>query len=231
MREGITVSSVSRRRLPAAAVLAGALALTLSACGTSGAGAAAVVGSERITTTDVQTAVQEINDAIGPDQSVPESSVLSWLMLAPYTIEAAGDAGTVASDTDACQLLVASAQGAQQQQGQEPEAGAGEVSCAADPYSEPTLLALRSYLSTGRTADSLSDAAAVETWWAGILGEAENAGIEVSPRFGTYRATTVETSGSLDELMSIVGTATPDWLATPDPTEDPAAEPTAPAAP
>jgi len=82
-------------------VVAGVAAVLMSGCGTPEAGSAATVGGRRISVQDVQTATTEIQQLYGPDQPVPQRSVLFLLAAAPYleTIGTKLQAG--ATDDDA----------------------------------------------------------------------------------------------------------------------------------
>lgn len=101
--------SKSRRgRRLAGLALAVAAALTASGCGTMQAGAAAVVGGRRISVAELQQATTDIESAInaqaatnGAKQTVSQAKVLWLLVLEPYVVKAAGDAGVGVSDDEA----------------------------------------------------------------------------------------------------------------------------------
>jgi hypothetical protein len=84
-----------------AAVLA--LALTLSACQTPQAGAAATVGDERISVAEVQDAYADIVPLIGQDQGITQGDILNLLILRPYLLQAAAAQGAGVSMDDARQ--------------------------------------------------------------------------------------------------------------------------------
>ncbi|HET9655507.1 MAG TPA: SurA N-terminal domain-containing protein [Kineosporiaceae bacterium] len=95
------------RRLAGLAV-AVAAALTASGCGTVQSGAAAVVGDRRISvaelqqaTTDLQSYVNARPNATGAKQTVGQDQVLLYLVLEPYLVKAASDAGVGVSDDEA----------------------------------------------------------------------------------------------------------------------------------
>lgn len=80
------------RRMPRVAAVVPALAVAaalLTGCGPAQAGSAAVVDGRRITEGDVQTATQQIKTL--PWQADPpgQSTVLDWMIVAPYVIETA----------------------------------------------------------------------------------------------------------------------------------------------
>jgi len=65
-------------------VVAVAAAALLAGCGTPEAGAAATIGGRRISVQAVQSATEDIQKLYGPNQPVPQSSVLFLLAAAPY---------------------------------------------------------------------------------------------------------------------------------------------------
>lgn len=81
-------------------VATAAATLLLAGCGTPEAGAAATVGGRRISVQDVQTATAQIQQMYGPDQPVPQRSVLYLLAAAPYIQDIAvrDQAGTSLDD-------------------------------------------------------------------------------------------------------------------------------------
>jgi len=107
MTAALRLESVRRRPSPGAAdsgsdegnavtrsllrsVLVAGVAVTLvSGCGTPEAGSAATVGSRRISVQDVQSATADIQALYGPEQPVPQQSVLFLMAAAPYLETAA----------------------------------------------------------------------------------------------------------------------------------------------
>jgi hypothetical protein len=70
-------------------VVVAAAAVLVAGCGTPEAGAAATVGDRRISVSEVQSATADIQKLYGPNQPVPQSSVLFLLAAAPYLQSAA----------------------------------------------------------------------------------------------------------------------------------------------
>jgi hypothetical protein len=81
-------------------LVTGAVAVLMAGCGTPQAGAAATVGSRRISVSEVQSATSDFQVLYGPDQQVPERAVLYLLAAAPYlqVIAARSNAGTSVDD-------------------------------------------------------------------------------------------------------------------------------------
>lgn len=88
-----------RRIRPGVALVAAALVLTMSACGTPRAGAAATVGDHRITTTDLNEVVERgladpsASQTVGADRPAFERSVLSRLIQHLVLVTAANNEG------------------------------------------------------------------------------------------------------------------------------------------
>ena len=82
-------------------LMAGVAVALVSACGTPEAGSAATVGSRRISVHDLQSATADIQALYGPDQPVPQQSVLFLMAAAPYLETAATKVQAGASLDDA----------------------------------------------------------------------------------------------------------------------------------
>jgi hypothetical protein len=83
-----------------ALLVAGAVAALTAGCGSTEAGSAATVGDRRISVQELQTATNDIQKLYGPNQPVPQRSVLFLLAAAPYleAIAVPEDAGASLSD-------------------------------------------------------------------------------------------------------------------------------------
>ena|GEM_PF-5142912 len=93
------LSDRTSRRVPL--VLAAALtALALAGCGASRGSTAAVVGDRQISISDLQQATRDIQGALGADASITQADVLYYMILAPYTIDAAAKRGLGVSAND-----------------------------------------------------------------------------------------------------------------------------------
>lgn len=94
-----TAAAAPRRLRPGAAALVGLLAMTLSACGTVRAGAAATVGDDRITTSQLSAVVDRglkdpsAQQNVGTDKPDFERKVLSRLIQHLVLVQAAKDLG------------------------------------------------------------------------------------------------------------------------------------------
>jgi hypothetical protein len=94
--EGIIVTRTVLRSV----VVTSAVAVLMAGCGTPEAGSAATIGSRRISVHDVQSATADIQTLYGPDQPVPQRSVLYLLAAAPFiqSIASRSNAGTSVDD-------------------------------------------------------------------------------------------------------------------------------------
>lgn len=258
--DGRRASRTARRR--GAIVAVGVVAaFGLSACGDEPAqpGSAAVVGQDRVTVSDLQTAYTEINEvAQGPSgQALPQNTLLGWLMVEPLVVPEAARAGVAVSEDDARALLdqlkaQSEAQKAAQASpspspspsespaesptespgAETPEASASPTaspspSVQPGDYSEPTIAAIRSYLSIQNVAQKLGDEQPIKQWWNQVLDQLEKENPQVSPRYGKYTRPDVDSATSFDELLNVIGTPTPNWFvgATESATKAPAEAP------
>jgi hypothetical protein len=100
-RRSLDAGSRSRGRV-AAVALAAALSFTplLAGCGSTQAGAAAVVGDRRISVDDVQAATAQIRHLQGAE-NVSQQQVLLLLIAEPYAVDAASTASVAVSEDDA----------------------------------------------------------------------------------------------------------------------------------
>lgn len=155
------------RRMPRAAALVPALAVTaalLTGCGgPAQSGSAAVVGDRRITEADLQTATRELQKVVGPDNPLTQSQVLSWMVLAPFTLDVAAKNGIGVSSDDAVTTLE------------------GRVTDPADS----TLLAARSAIALSRLSRGLDQAASQQAY-NDVLAQVKAVKITVNPRYGSF---------------------------------------------
>jgi hypothetical protein len=214
------------RRRGAAVVLGLVAALGLSACGGGDpveSGAAAVVGSDRISVADLQTAYTELNEAFkGPgNQPIPQTSLLSWMMYSPFVIPEAAKQGVAISDDDARDLLDQLRARSRQAQPSPTDSPSGATPSPSTPtpsvlpgdYSDATILAVRSYFSSQRIAEKLQKRDPIIAWWTGVLNQLEAGNPRVSPRYGAYQRPNVATATSPEQLFDLIGTPTPPWFA------------------
>jgi hypothetical protein len=182
-----------------ATVLAVALALTVSGCGTREAGAAAVVGDRRISVAAVQAAYQDIAPLVGQDQRITQGQILNLLILEPYLTRAASalDRGVSASDA----RLDMKAAGAED-----------DVKISKSGLEVWRANLANSALQTDRPAD------AIKSTYDGIGKELKAAGVHVNPRYGSGLDYT-DFSILPERPNWLAKVATPTSSATPAPTE------------
>lgn len=152
-----------RKRPRTWSVLAAVAALAvLVGCGTTQAGAAAVVGDRRIPVEDVQRATEQIRRLQGAE-SVSQEDVLFLLIAQPYAIEAARNASVGVSEDDARSAL------------------RGAV---ADP-AQPTVDIMRANLALRAVSQAQNGQQALEA----VLDRIAAAAPRVNPRYGRYDQT------------------------------------------
>jgi hypothetical protein len=155
-------------------VLAASLALTplLSACGSTQAGAAAVVGDRRITVGELQTATSEVRTIVSDPSQVNQPLVLGWLIAYPYVMQVATEQGHGVSPQDALGFF----KGAKFTNAQ-----GGTTPSDASIKAVQTAYAL-SLLTGQNTATPESAKKATEE----VLADLRAAHITVNPRYGTF---------------------------------------------
>lgn len=157
----------STRRMPRVAAVVPALAVAaalLTGCGgPAQSGSAAVVGDRRISEADLQTATRELQQVVGPDNQLTQSQVLSWMVLAPFTLDVAAKNGIGVSADDAVSQLQ------------------GRVTDPADP----TLLAARSAIALSRLSRGL-DQTASQKAYQDVLAQVKGVKVTVNPRYGSF---------------------------------------------
>jgi hypothetical protein len=216
-------------------------ALGLSACGDDPAepGAAAVSGDQRVSVRELQDAYTELNAvAKGPGgPPIPQTALLSWLLLGPIAVPAAAQAGAAVSDAEASRLLdelhaqKKATEAAAASPSPTPSEGEPTPSPTATPsptvvpgtYSASTIAAVRSYLSMQGVIQQLNEADAIRAWMTKLYDQLDARDPQVSPRYGAYARPDLETAASLDDLLTVVGTPTPNWfsaVATPTPSPE-----------
>lgn len=202
-------SGVAARSFVAVAAVAAGL---VAGCGSSGAGAAAVVGDLRVPVSDVQLATAEINE-VATGGGLTASTVTGWLAMAPFVAVAAADRDSVSSADAACRFLLsveASNSGTELTE---------QPTCTESDFSSPTLEAVRTWISVAQTVQGMSSIDEINRWWGDVMDAVEEDGIEINPRFGAFRATealdqTTDPSAIASELLAVVGPVQPNWIST-----------------
>lgn len=162
---------------------AAVLAVTLSGCGSSQAGAAATIGDRRITVADVQDGYTDILPLVGQDAGVSQAQILNLLILQPYLSDAASELGRGVSEQDA-RLDISSS---------------GTVSD--EDLSEAGVDVWRANLAntalqTDRSADEIT------ATYASIEDTLKAQGVHINPRYGN----------GIDYETFTITQAQPDWL-------------------
>jgi peptidyl-prolyl cis-trans isomerase SurA len=97
---------VSRSRVAAFAVaLAVAVGPVLAGCGTNQAGAAAIVGDQRISVSELQTATTELKRLVQDPSQITQELVLGWLIANPAAVQVATQKGQAVSRDDALRFF------------------------------------------------------------------------------------------------------------------------------
>ncbi len=188
------------------ALLAGtaAIAVTLSGCGTSQAGAAAVIGDRRISVASVQAGYQDILPLVGQDAGVSQAQILNLLILEPYLTQAAAALGKGVSDQDA-KLDISSS---------------GTVK-AADLSHAGVEVWRANLANTALQADRSS--ADITATYSGIEKQLKSAGVHINPRYGSgIDYTTFTITQSSPNWLKETAAPTPAATQAPSPTETPA---------
>jgi hypothetical protein len=186
---------VSLSRRVAAVASSAALAIALAACDADQVGAAAVVGGERITVTELQDQVREVvalmpgEEATG-DQRNTQLTVLNRMIAFRLLDRVAADAGITVTEAEVDQFI------ADQLVPQVPE---GDLT----PLLAQNLL----------TEDTLRDAVrevlvlqqvGQQAYLGALVDVSEQVGVEVNPRYGTWTGAGIEdVSGSVSVPVGV----------------------------
>jgi hypothetical protein len=163
---------VSRPRVAALAVaLAIALVPALSGCGTTQAGAAAIVGDHRITVSDLQTATTELKRLVQDPTQITQELVLGWLIANPAAVEVATQKGQAVSRDDALRFF---------SQANFTNPAGGTTPSEAAITAVQTAYALQ--LLAGQDVDPAAAKANVDQ----VLADLKAEKVTVNPRYGTF---------------------------------------------
>lgn len=192
----------------AVAVLAAAVATTplLAGCGTTQAGAAAIVGDHRITVDEVQTATEQLKGLVQDPTQITQELVLGWLIANPYAVQVASEHGKGVSRADALTFF---------QQAHFTNSAGGSTP------SESAISAVQSAYALQLLAGGQTDPTTAKKAVDEILADLKNAKVRVNPRYGTFDYVWNEQTQSF--TLSPRKDA---WLATPSPSAvQPAGQP------
>jgi hypothetical protein len=206
-------------------------ALGLSGCGDEPAepGSAAVTTDTRVSVGELQAAYTDLNAVAkgSGGEPIPQTSLLSWLLLAPIAIPEAAKAGVAVSDGQASALLdrlhaqldasKAAATAPPSPTPTDATATPTPTATTSPPvvphtYAASTITAVRSYLSMQNVIQKLNERAAIEQWINQVYDQLDADKPQISPRYGTYTRPNPAAATSVDELLSVVGHVTPNWF-------------------
>jgi SurA N-terminal domain len=195
-----TRSAVSPSRRALAAVLCLLAGASLAACNTEQIGAAAVVGDSRITVAELQEQVSELAGslpdsagAIG-DQSAAQHTILERMIQSMLLTAVAADEGVDVSDADIDAFID------EQVVSQAPDGDIGPL-LAQNNLTEDSL---RPFVRDQLIATELIEQLGGQEQLIQVLTEkADEIGVTVSPRYGTWNGVVLEeSSGSISEPES-----------------------------
>lgn len=235
--DAVRPASAPRRR--ARRVLVGgvalALVLGLSGCGEDSAprpGAAVVMGDLRISEADLQQATKEVNNSVGLEvgnpNGVPQTTVLTWLVLRPELQRQADQQRLGLTESDLqTQLANLRRQFA-------PE-GKKDVAYELSPIGREAWLG---YLTLtpllkkvgesvpGEDQDGAKAEKAIKDWWKGVLAAVTAKDPKVNPRYGTYAPPNVDEATQVSDLLNIIKPPADNWNSSNTPSPSASAEPT-----
>jgi hypothetical protein len=148
-----------------------ALVPLLAACGTTQAGAAAVVGGRRITVDEVQTATEQLKGLVQDPSQITQQLVLGWLIANPYAVQVASEQGKGVSRSDALNFF---------KQAHFTNSSGGTTPSQSAVTAVQTAYALQ--LLTAQTGDPQTAQKAVNE----IIADLKAAKVTVNPRYGTF---------------------------------------------
>lgn len=194
---------LSLGRRVAAATVAVAAILTVSACGSMTSGAAAVVDGHRISVAELQTASAELATISSKEPGVPQTWVLQHLILGRFAIPLAAE-NHVGMSRDETRRWLAQKDGNERV----PAPSAGTVDALRGALA---LNGLASLATAGSTAQ-------VQAAFEQLVGQVKAADLEVNPRYGQLRLDKLEPTSLFAAVVQGQGAplplveSAPDWL-------------------
>jgi hypothetical protein len=192
---------VSPTRRVVAAVLCVAATVGLAACNTAEIGAAAVVGDHRITVADLQEQVSDLADSLPDsagatgDQSTAQHAILQRMIQSELLALVAAEEGVEVSEADIDAFVD------EQVLAQAPDGDIGPL-LAQNNLTEDSLRdAVRDQLMAAELTERLGgQEQLVEV----LTAKADEIGVTVSPRYGTWNGIVLEqSSGSISEPETV----------------------------
>ena len=163
---------MSRSRVAALAVaLAIGLAPALAGCGTTQAGAAAIVGDHRISVGELQTATTELKKLVTDPAQITQELVLGWLIANAAAVQVATQKGQAVSRDDALRFF---------SQSKFTNGSGGTTPSDAAVTAVQTAYALQ--LLAGPDVDQATAKANVDQ----IIADLKADKVTVNPRYGTF---------------------------------------------
>jgi hypothetical protein len=195
---------VTRQRVAAlAAALAIGVAPVLSGCGTTQAGSAAIVGDQRITVSELQTATTELKGLVQDPSQISQELVLGWLIANPAAVQVATQKGQAVSDNDALRFF-AGANFRNREGGTTP--------------SDAAIKAVQTAYALQLLAGQDVDPAAAKANINQVIADLKTEKITVNPRYGTFDYAWDPQTAAFTLSPSKVN-----WIATPSATPQPSA--------
>jgi hypothetical protein len=189
---------VSRPRVAALAVaLAIGLAPVLSGCGTTQAGAAAIVGDRRITVSELQTATTELKQLVQDPTQITQELVLGWLIANPAAVQVASEKGQAVSRDDALRFF-------SQAKFTNPDGG--------NTPSDAAVSAVQTAYALQVLAGQDVDPATAKTNVDQVIGDLKAETVTVNPRYGTF-----DYAWNTQTQSFTLSPRKVDWLTTPSP--------------
>lgn len=189
---------MSRPRVAALAVaLAIGLAPVLSGCGTTQAGAAAIVGERRISVTELQTATAELKQLVKDPAQITQELVLGWLIANPAAVQVATEKGQAISRDDALRTF---------SQANFRSSAGGTTPSDISVTAVQTAFALQ--LLAGQDVDPATAKANIDQ----VIADLKADKVTVNPRYGTFDYAWDTQTQSFTLSPSKAG-----WIATPSP--------------
>lgn len=193
---------MSRPRVAALAVaLAIAVAPVLSGCGTTQAGSAAIVGDQRITVGELQTATTELKSLVSDPTQISQELVLGWLIANPAAQRVAADQGQVVSRDDALRFFT-------QAKFTDPKGGTTPSDAAVSAVQTAYTLQLLA----GQGVDQATAKANIDK----VIADLKTEKVTVNPRYGTF-----DYAWDPQTQSFTLSPAKVDWLSTPSPAASP----------
>jgi hypothetical protein len=179
----------------------------LSGCGTTQAGAAAIVGDHRITVSELQTATSELKGLVQDPSQITQELVLGWLIANPAATQVAAEKGQAVSRNDALRFF---------SQANFTNAAGGTTPSDAAVTAVQTAYTLQ--LLAGQDVQPATAKANIDQ----VIADLKAQTVTVNPRYGTF-----DYAWDAQTQSFTLSPAKVNWLATPTPAPSPSPSPSA----